>query len=38
MDCFLKYYGDQLMIGLVMGITVTVMLIIADFLGLIHLF
>jgi|GEM_PF-2124815 len=38
MDRFLKFYCDRIMIGLVMGIIVTVMLLIADFLGLVSIF
>ena len=38
MDPFLRFYYEKIMIGLVLFTVVTVILIIADFLGLAHVF
>ena len=38
MDPFMKFYGDRIMIGLVLFTIVTIILIIADFLGFAHVF
>ena len=38
MDPFVKFYTDRIMVGLVMGGVITIILLIADLLGLARVF